>query len=67
MAGEDELLRLRREAYRAWQAHMTPETEKALTLADDALRRMRHGEWEADGVTNASLREVHEEDECDDG
>lgn len=55
-----------RAAHAAWQANPTPDTERALTRAADALRFARQGEWAREGVTDAGLRERFNDDEDDD-
>jgi hypothetical protein len=54
-----------RVAHAAWLANPTPDTERALTRAADALRAARRGEWEREGVTDAGLRERFNDDEDD--
>lgn len=56
-----------RAAEAAWRADPTPETERTLNRAADALRRARQGEWEREGVTDAGLRERFNDDEDDEG
>lgn len=51
----------------AWLANMTPETEQALNEAADSLRWARRGEFAAEGVTNANLRETQFADDEADG
>lgn len=48
-----------------WHANPTPDTERALDRAADALRAYRRGEWEREGVTDARLRERFNDDEDD--
>jgi len=52
------------EANAAWQADPTPETERAVNRAADVLRAERRASWEADGVTDATLRERFDDDEA---
>jgi hypothetical protein len=54
-----------RAASAAWLANPTPETERALGRAADALRAARRSEWESEGVTDATLRERFNDDEED--
>jgi hypothetical protein len=52
-----------RAAHDAWLANPTPDTERAVDRAADALRRARQDEWQSEGVTNATLREQHADDD----
>lgn len=51
------------EAHSAWQQNPTQDTERAVDQAGNALRRERRAQYANDGVTNAELREVFDEDE----
>lgn len=62
----DSVERRHAEVHRAWQANPTPETERALARAADALRRARRSQHAGEGVTNAELREVFADDAPDD-
>lgn len=65
MAGVEDLEQARAKAHRAWLDNPTPDTERALRHADDALRRERRAGWKAEGVTDADVREVFNDDEVD--
>lgn len=52
-----------RAANTAWLANPTPDSERALNRAADALRAARRSEWQGEGVTDATLRERFNDDE----
>lgn len=56
---------VRAAAHRAWQENMSPDTEKALERATDALRWARQDAYASEGVTNAGLRETSFKDDED--
>lgn len=53
-----ELLAARQVAYAAWQQAMTPDTERALGKADDALRWAQRAQNRRMGLTGADRREA---------